>query len=111
MSAPTHAAAAGGHDKHIMSVQTNIIVFAALMILLVLTVGAAYMIHGPLGILTAMIIASIKAALIIAYFMHIRFSSKLQLIFSVSAFFWLALMILITLSDYLSRGWLPIEGK
>jgi cytochrome c oxidase subunit 4 len=103
--------ASAGHHKHIMSVQTNLIVFAALMGLLVVTVAAAYMIKGGWGIIVAMIIASIKAALILAYFMHIRFSSKLQMIFSVSAFFWLALMILITLSDYLSRGWLPIEGK
>ena len=99
------------HHPHVVSVQTNLIIFALLMVLLVLTVVAAYTITGTWGIIVAMIIATVKAILILAYFMHVRFGSKLQFLFAVAAFFWLGLMILITLMDYSSRGWLGIGGK
>jgi cytochrome c oxidase subunit 4 len=103
--------AAGDSHPHVMSVQTNLVVFAALMFLLVVTVAAAYTIHGPLGIVVAMAIATVKAVLILMYFMHVKYSSRLQMLFASSAFFWLAIMILITLSDYVSRGWLNVAGK
>jgi len=99
------------YHPHITSVQANLVVFALLMLLLVLTVAAAYTITGTLGIVVAMIIATVKAVLILAYFMHVRFGSKLQLIFATSAFFWLLLLFGITLMDYVSRGWLHIDGK
>jgi len=108
----THAThSSSDHHPHVMSVQMNLVIFAALMVLLVLTVVAAYTITGGWGILVAMVIATVKAALILAYFMHVRFGSKLQLLFAISAFFWLALMLGITLLDYISRGWLSIDGK
>lgn len=96
---------------HIISFRTNLTVFAILMALLFLTVAAAYVDLGVFGLPVAMTIATAKAALILLYFMHVRYSSKLQWIFSTAAFLWLALMILITLADYLSRGWLNILGK
>jgi cytochrome c oxidase subunit 4 len=114
MAGQQHTAGGHGHGDdhvHVMSLQTNLLVFAALMALLVVTVAAAYAIHGPLGLVVAMLIASVKAALILLYFMHIKYSSKLQAIFATSAFFWLAIMILITMSDYLTRGWTGMGGK
>jgi cytochrome c oxidase subunit 4 len=98
-------------SQHVISVRTNLIVFGALMFLLALTVGVAYLDLGPLGLVIAMTIATIKAALIILYFMHVRFSSPLTWIFSGAAFFWLAIFIFLTLNDYLTRGVLGIPGK
>jgi cytochrome c oxidase subunit 4 len=101
---------AAGHP-HVISVQTNLAVFGALMLLLVLTIGVAYLDLGPFGLVIAMLIATVKAALIILYFMHVRYGSKLQWLFSGAAFFWLGILILITLGDYLSRGWVDVQGK
>lgn len=105
------AHSADAHEPHVIPFQTNLAVFVALMVLLFLTVGAAYLDLGAFGLPVAMAIATIKAVLILLYFMHIRYASRLQWIFSGAAFLWLGIMILITMSDYISRGWLNVEGK
>ncbi len=98
-------------SQHVISVRTNLIIFLALMVLLVLTIAIAFLDLGSLGLAIAMLIATIKALLIILYFMHVRFSSPLTWIFSSAAFFWLAIMFTLTLNDYLTRGWLELAGK
>jgi cytochrome c oxidase subunit 4 len=98
-------------SQHVMSVRTNLIVFGALMALLALTIWVAYFDLGTLGLAIAMGIAVIKATLIVLYFMHVRFGSPLTWVFSGAAFFWLAIFILLTLNDYLTRGVLLIPGK
>lgn len=97
--------------QHIFSVRTNLIIFALLMLLLVLTVGVAYLDLGALGLAIALLIASVKAVLILLYFMHVRFSSPLTMLFSVAAFFWLGIMLFLTFNDYYTRGVLYILGK
>ena len=84
-------------------VKTYMGVFIALLVLLVVTVAAAEVELGRWGFLVAVIIASIKAALIMAIFMHVRYSTLLTRLFSVSAFFWLAILFVLTLSDYWAR--------
>jgi cytochrome c oxidase subunit IV len=97
--------------QHISSIQTNIIVFVALLVLLFATVGGAYIQLGPLQFPAAMTIAAAKAVLIILFFMHVKYSHRLTAVVSAASFLWLGIMIALTLSDYLSRGWLEIPGK
>ena len=92
-------------SEHIMSLGANLLVFAGLMLLLIATVVAAQFDLGALSIAIALTIAAAKALLIILYFMHIRFSSRLAWIFAASGFVWLAILLGLTLSDYISRGW------
>ena len=101
----THAQA------HVVPLRTNLIVFGALQGLLVLTIVAAYLPLGPLHLATAMLIAVVKAVVVILYFMHVRWSSRLTWVFASAAFVWLAIMLVFTLADYLTRGWLDIPGK
>ena len=96
---------------HVVPISTYLLVFFALMILLVLTLAAAAVDLGPLNIVIAVSIALIKAVLIVLYFMHVKFSSRLIQIFVSSAFIWLAILFVLALSDYVSRGWLPVPGK
>ena len=98
-------------SQHVFSVRLNLIVFGALMALLTLTVAVSYLDMGSLGLPIAMGIAVIKALLIIAYFMHMRYASGLSRVFAGAAVFWLAIMIALTLNDYMSRGYLLIPGK
>jgi len=51
-------------------------------------------------------IACIKALLVILFFMHVRWSTRLTWVVAASGFFWLLIMFTITMSDYLSRGWM-----
>jgi cytochrome c oxidase subunit 4 len=49
-----------------------------------------------------------KAALVVLYFMHVRYGSNLTKIVVVAAFVWLALLLVLAMSDFLTRGWLPV---
>lgn len=80
-----------------------IAIFVALLALLVLTVAVAYIDLEPWGFLVAAIIATVKAALIMLYFMEVRYSTPLLALVSVSAIFWLGILFAFTLSDYFTR--------
>jgi cytochrome c oxidase subunit 4 len=96
---------------HVVPIRTYFFVFVALMALLVLTVVVSWIPLGSGNLAVAMTIGIIKATLIILFFMHVRYSSKLVWVFAASSFVWLAIMLLITFSDYLSRGWIPIGPR
>lgn len=96
---------------HVVPLRTNLLNFGALMGLLILTVGAAYIDLGRWNLPLALIIAAIKAVLIVLFFMHVRYSHKLTGIFSGAALLWLAILIALTMTDFGSRGWLDIAGK
>jgi len=66
---------------------------------------------GVMNTVAALSIACTKATLVILCFMHARWSERLIWIVIGIAFLWLVLLLGITLSDYLSRGWLPFPGK
>jgi cytochrome c oxidase subunit 4 len=82
-------------------------VFSALLVLTFLTVGIAYINLGLLNNVAALTIAVSKALLVILYFMHVRYSSRLTWLFIGAGFFWLLLLISFTLSDVFTRDWLP----
>jgi len=94
-----------------MSVRTNLLVFLALLVLLVATMGAAYLPLGQFHLATAMAIAAAKAVLIGLFFMHLIHSHRVTWIVSTASLLWLAIFLGLTLSDYVSRGWLDIPGK
>jgi cytochrome c oxidase subunit 4 len=97
--------------QHVASVRTNVVIFALLLVLLLATVGAAYLPLGPLHFPIAMTVATIKAVLIVLFFMHALHSHRLTFVICVASLLWLGIMMALTLSDYLSRGWLDIPGK
>ena len=77
----------------------------ALLILLGLTIGAAHINLGPLNTVVALAISVTKAALIILFFMHIRYSKPLMWLCAGAGFFWLGIMMVLAMSDYLTRRW------
>lgn len=90
--------------QHSTSPLTYWIIFAALLVLTVVTVLVADMALGRWDVLVAMSIAATKATLVVLYFMHALHSPKLTWAVIVSAIFFLLIMIGLTLSDYLTRG-------
>lgn len=85
--------------------KTLFIVWAALLILLFLTWAVARFDLGPWNIVAAMSIAVMKMLLVVLIFMHVRYTPRLTWVFVAAGFFWLFIMIALTLSDYLTRGW------
>lgn len=100
-----------GHASgHVVPVRVYYYNFAALMILLVLTLAAAHVNLGELNLLIAVTIAVIKAVLIVLFFMHLRWSTPLVRVFAGASLFWLGILFVLTLSDYFSRGGPMLPG-
>jgi cytochrome c oxidase subunit IV len=89
--------------EHIAPKKTYILVWAALMVLTLVTIGIAQLNLGPFNDVVALAVAVTKAVLVILFFMHVKDSSRLTRLTVVAGFFWLAILIGITLTDYLSR--------
>jgi cytochrome c oxidase subunit 4 len=95
-------------SEHIVPVKVYVVIFLALLAGTSLTVLAAF--HDfpwQLNTIIALTIASVKATLVVLYFMHVRYSSRLIWVIVASALFWLCIMFALTFSDYLTRDWFP----
>jgi len=97
-------------SSHIVSVRLYLAVFAGLMMLTALTVFIAFFDLGFLNTLAALTIAVVKALLVILFFMHVRYSSRLTQVFVAAGFFWLVILLVFIMSDYLTRHWIPNPG-
>src|SRR5262245_51231841 len=90
---------------HISPVRTYYAIFGALMVLTVVTVLVAFQNLGRFNFPVAIGIAITKATLVILFFMHVKYSSRLTKLIVGMAFFFLSIMFGLTLTDYLSRQW------
>lgn len=99
------AAPSAAHPSH--SVYYTI--FGLLVILLVVTIGAAQVDFGPLNFPVAAVIATLKVVLIMLYFMHVRYSRPLIWLVAGAGFFWLLILFGLSFSDYFTRGQSPFE--
>jgi cytochrome c oxidase subunit IV len=93
---------------HTVSFRVYLSVFVGLIFLTLVTYNAAYMDFGShaMNVLVAVGIAVTKASLVVLYFMHVKYSKRLIQIVVASGFVWLGLLIVGTLHDYTTRGWL-----
>ncbi len=95
-------------SQHIVPVKTYLFVFASLIGLTLLTTGVAFIDLGPFNTVAALAIAFSKMLLVVFFFMHLRQSSSLVKVVLLAGFFWLALLIVLTSTDYRSRSWTPV---
>lgn len=95
------------HEHHVPR-STYYAIFTALMALTAATVGLAFVDLGTLNVTVAMGVAVVKAALVVMFFMHVKYSSNLIKLVLLSAIVWLGMLLIITLSDYLTRGWMVV---
>lgn len=82
---------------------------AALMLLLALTWTIGYINLGRFNVIIALAIAIIKALLVALFFMHIKGSSRLLHLAATAGVIWLLIMLSLTLTDYFTRGWVPLN--
>ncbi len=81
----------------------------ALMLLLALTWSIGYVDLGMFNVIIALAIAIFKALLVALFFMHIKGSSRLLRLAATVGVIWLLIMLSLTLSDYFTRGWVPLN--
>jgi cytochrome c oxidase subunit 4 len=85
-------------------------VWLSLLVLLFVTWLVAEFDFGRWNIVVAMTVAVVKALLVILIFMHVRYGMKLTWVFVGAGFFWLFILVVLTMGDYLTRGGLSFDG-
>lgn len=88
---------------HVSPVRNYVIIFLALMVFTALTAWVAFQDLGVLNNIVALTIAVIKMTLVILFFMHVKYSSRLTKIVVISGFLWLLILLAFTFADYTTR--------
>lgn len=97
--------------EHVVSPKLYVGIFVFLLIMTGLTVLAASIDLKWANPVVALVIATMKATTVILFFMHVKYSSRMTQIVIVAALFFLALLLGLTMTDYLSRAWMAYPGK
>lgn len=95
-------------SDHVVPVRVYLFIFGTLIVLTALTVWVAFIDLGLLNTFAALTIAVVKATLVVLYFMHVRYSSRLTWACALSGFVWLVFLLVFVIGDSVSRGWLGV---
>jgi cytochrome c oxidase subunit 4 len=95
-------------SQHVVPPRVYFAVFAALIVLTATTTAVSFLDLGPWNTVVALGIAFLKATLVVLFFMHVKYSPRLTQIVIAGGLFWLVILLALTLSDFMTRGWLPI---
>jgi cytochrome c oxidase subunit 4 len=93
-------------SERVLSRPTYFLVFAILISLTLLTVGISFLDLGRWHAPAGLTIATCKAVLVALFFMHLLHSHRLTWVVVAGALFWLGILMVLTMADYLTRSWL-----
>ena len=92
-------------QHHVVPTKIYYAIFATLMVLTGVTVAVAYIDLGRLNAVVALAIACFKAMIVVLYFMHVKYSTGLIKITVIAGLYWMGIIFVLTLGDYLTRAW------
>jgi cytochrome c oxidase subunit 4 len=92
-------------EEHVIPRRTYFTIYLVLIVCTYLTWQVAYFDLGVLNTIAALGIAVFKAVLVVLFFMHVRYSTRLTWVVVIGSVFWLGILLVLTFSDYLTRGW------
>jgi cytochrome c oxidase subunit 4 len=92
------------HTEHVVPKRVYYVIFAILMLCTYLTVQIAFFDLGPLNTIAALVIAVFKATLVVLFFMHVRYGTRLTGAVVMSSLLFLAILLALTMGDYLTRS-------
>ena len=90
---------------HVVPTRVYYTIYAVLMLCTYLTVQIALFDLGALNTVAALAIAVFKAVLVVLFFMHVKYSSRLTWVVVIGSLFWLGILLTLTFADYLTRVW------
>jgi cytochrome c oxidase subunit 4 len=105
------AAHTGKHEAHIVPKRLYFAVFFALIILTWVTTLVARVDLGRWNIFVALAIAIFKASLVVLFFMHVWYSTRMTKMIVVASIFWLILLLFITMADIWTRSLMGVPGR
>jgi cytochrome c oxidase subunit 4 len=92
-------------SEHIIPKRTYYVIYIVLLFCTYLTWQVAYFDLGALNTVAALGIAAFKATIVVLFFMHVLYSTRLTWAVIVGSLFWLGILLVLTFSDYLTRAW------
>jgi cytochrome c oxidase subunit IV len=92
-------------SEHVVPVKVYVTVFVLLLVMTATTTLVSGVNLGPWNTVVALAIAVFKASLVVLFFMHAKYSPRLTRVVIFGGIFWLAILLLITFSDFASRSW------
>src|SRR3954447_1801176 len=96
--------------EHIDSTRTYILVFLGLITLTIATTAVAFVDLGSFSVVVALAIAVCKMLLVALFFMHVRHSTKLTKLVVTGGLLWLGILLVLTMTDIITRGWVGVPG-
>jgi cytochrome c oxidase subunit 4 len=94
------------HDQHyVVPTRIYYVIFVTLIVLTAVTVGVAYIDLGAMNAVVALAIACFKATIVVLYFMHVKYSTRLIKLTVIAGLYWMGILFALTFSDYLTRAW------
>jgi cytochrome c oxidase subunit 4 len=109
-SAPPHGAH-GHNEPHIVPIPVYLAVFATLIVMTWVTAFVSTIDLGKWNIFVALAIAIFKASIVILFFMHVRYSTRMTKFIVACGFFWLMMLLFITMTDIWTRTWMGVPGR
>ena len=97
--------------EHVDSIKTYTVIFVTLLALTLATTVVAFIDLGAFNVVMALFIAVVKMMLVALFFMHLRHSTILTKVVVGGGMLWLGILLVLSLSDFVTRGWLPVPGK
>lgn len=98
-------------ENHIVPKRVYFLIFATLIVLTWVTAYVSTVDLGRWNIFVALAIAIFKASLVILFFMHVKYSTRLTKFIVMCGFFWLSLLLFITMADLWTRSWMGVPGR
>ncbi|MBV8890564.1 MAG: cytochrome C oxidase subunit IV family protein [Acidobacteria bacterium] len=94
-------------SAHIASKKLYVTIWASLIGLTILTAAVSYLELGAFNIVLALVIATAKMLLVALFFMGVKYiSEKMTLVVIVAGLFWLMILLILSMTDYISRPWI-----
>jgi cytochrome c oxidase subunit 4 len=80
-------------------------IFGLLMLFTYITVQVAFIDLGALNTVVALAVAVFKATIVVLFFMHVKYSTRLTWAVVLGSVFWFGILMVLTFGDYLTRSW------
>ena len=99
------------HSEHIVPVRVYILVFLTLIVMTWVTAFVSTIDLGRMNVFVALSIAVFKASLVILFFMHVKYGTRLTKFIVLAGLYWLILLLFIVMMDLWTRGWMGVPGR
>lgn len=98
-------------EHHIVPKRIYFLVFFTLIVMTWVTAYVSTVDLGRLNIFVALSIAIFKASLVILFFMHVKYGTRLTKMIVLAGLYWLILLLFIAMADLWTRGWMGVPGR